>query len=211
MIHKILARKQTIFSDLKDKGLDFNNVEAILLTGSYFWGYADESESDVDLILIEKEWTEREPIFMDDVNIEVFTHVSALKENMKKSNWGKYYLTQFCSYPLFGEAPTLKFDHSHIANDFKRKREFDVDTIPGKGVKAGFHAVMKRVFFLNYLKGRVTFRLTDFVHCEELSQDEKVFLEDCYVTVFNKVNSSKKASELRDLALSLEELIASKV
>lgn len=208
MIKDILKQKERILSKLPEFGVELNDIQALLLTGSHYWCY-DGKDSDVDLILIDKIWKNRSPIKFDEISIEILTHKEALIRNANESNWHKYYLTQYCSYPIFGYSPKLTFNDSKIVEYFRNKRPTEVDIIPDKPIKEGFHSVMKRVFFLNYKFNKLpTFKLTDFKLCNQLDEETKNFMESQYLLLFEREdNTSSDKQRLMELCLNLEKQI----
>jgi hypothetical protein len=208
MLQDIIKRREEILVGVQSNGVALENIQALLLTGSHYWGYDGEG-SDVDLILVEKNWVERQPIDINEVNIKIFTHLKALERNMQESNWQKYYLLKYCSYPLYGSLPRLKFNPEKISEYLLSKRDFEVNSIHEKGIKEGFHSVMKRVFFINYYFYNIkTFKLTDYIYCDSLSEEEKLFMENMLIKLFDRVDGNDQDKmRLQDLCLRLEDVI----
>lgn len=210
-MNSIIRQKEEILKLIEDFGVELDNVQSIHLIGSHFWGYASEAESDIDLLIIDKDYVNTDEIAIEDMRINAIrSNIKGLRKNMIEGNFWKFLISQKNFYPLYGHPVTMEFESTReqTRNYFQSKYERDVETIINLPIKSGFHTVMKFIQYLNHTQNIGSYKLTDFSISPDLNEKEKEILEKAYIHTFNRTDADQSLKiEIKDIAQKLFELI----
>lgn len=201
MIADIIKRKEDIFEEIEEAGIPKENLAAVYLYGSHYWGY-DTKESDVDLYILVKEEQDK-CSDIGKVSLQYQATLEQIQKAVSMGSWPSFYTINYASYLLFGEDVNLpEYKKETFKNYIERRREQEIfKQMKDRPRRWCYQELIKRIFFLNYFYNSVsTFKFTDFWLCDQLEDDEKVFLEDQYVKIFKH---DEEIDEDRDQIISM--------
>ena len=208
MISDIVQNKKSILQKISKAGIPSSNLSAVLLYGSHIWGY-DTPKSDIDLFIILK--TEQEKVHdIENISLHYQITPEQLSKKVLKGSWASFLCVKHASYLIFGKRPKVPdYQKAKILNYLDKNKELEIDVLLDHARAWCFQTLMKRVYFLNYFfNNNPTFKITDFQHCKQLTQEERDFIERQYVKIFeHEEDDNDDKVRLKELILNVEEII----
>jgi predicted nucleotidyltransferase len=186
--------KEKIIDELKKIGINDDNLIAVYLFGSNYWGYANEN-SDIDLYVITKKDIGIKQLDLEKISFRYISTLKETKEAISNGSWARYYVLKYASELLIGERIVLpKFPRDKVKEYINGKKE-DIEKIPESSLKWGYLTLSAHIFLLNYFfYNSSNFSLDSYKESRLLNKEEKFFISELKKELFNHkdVSISKK-------------------
>lgn len=208
MIADILNKRKKIIKKIEQAGIQKSNLYAVLLYGSHLWGY-DTKKSDIDLYVLVNE-DQKNVVDIDNISLHYQMTPDQLREKVNTGSWASFFCVRYASYLVYGTRPTIpEYPKEKIIQYLDKNKELELDVMEDHSRSWCFQTLIKRIYFINYFYNDIkTFKMIDYQHCKQFSQDDRNFIEDQYVKIFtNAPQTSKDNKKLRKITLQAEEFI----
>ena len=184
-----------ILSELKKIGITEDNLVAVYLFGSQYWGYANEN-SDIDFYVIIKKDIGVKQLDLEKISFRYISTLEETKEAILKGSWARFYVLKYASSLLIGKGVELPEFPREKTLEYLDGKRVDVEKILQSPLKWGYITLMIRVFLINYLfQNSTSFNLKSFEECKVLEEEDKRFIAMLYENLFNHKDVSTEDKE----------------
>lgn len=209
---------------------NFNNLAAIVIYGSYAWGYFDKKKSDYDVFVIFKGKVPRSKTKLmkkfKRMSISYFCSINSLEKRKGLEHWASYITLTNAGKILYKTKDYEKFLEKIKKGNFlkeknipaiKRKIKYERGTLTKlrgfKALKWAFSSIRKRLSLLSYVKNKkLTWRFKGvlFENKDILNKNELDFLKKLERKIKKRdseFNQSDKKISLKILEKADKELL----